>query len=90
MHLRYGYRMRTTITLDDALARDIKRAAAKQHITVSEYLERAARSELARRTTSTDRQAFRLVTFKGDGAQPGIDLTRPRQVLEDLDLSERA
>ena len=81
--------MRTTITLDDALAKAIKRAAAKNQITVSQFLERAARVELARQKSKASPEPFRLVTFRGDGPQPGIDLGRPGEVLEELDLAER-
>jgi len=81
--------MRTTITLDDALARQVKRAAAKRALTVSQYLERAARSELAREREGAPSEPFRLITFRGDGSQPGVNLQRPSQVLEDLELEER-
>jgi hypothetical protein len=81
--------MRTTITLDDALAREVKREAARLQITVSQYLERAARAELSRQKQVKPAKRFKLITFCGDGPQPGVDLNRGSQVLEDLELAER-
>ena len=81
--------MRTTISLDDALARELKKAASERRLTLSQFLERAARAELARSCGSIDKKTFDLVTFRGDGLQPGVDLTRPNELLLQLETEER-
>lgn len=81
--------MRTTITLDDALARKLKSEAEKRGMTVSEYLARAARAALAREGVREEAAPYRLVTFHGDGPQPGVDLDRTSEVLDLLEQLER-
>lgn len=71
--------MRTTITLDDRLARQVRREADARGISVSAFIARTLDDALKRRETS-DPPPFALVTVRGVHARPGIDLDRPRAI----------
>jgi hypothetical protein len=72
--------MRTTISLDERLARQVKRRAAAEGLSVSAYIARTLNENL-RRSTPEPAPPFRLLTVKGEGLQPGIDLDRPNALL---------
>jgi len=78
--------MRTTITLDDGLAADVKRRARTEGKSVSAVIAEALRAQFARRTTPPPRVPFRLITVNGGGLRPGVDVTRLRAVEETEDL----
>lgn len=69
--------MRTTISLDDRIAKQVRRAAAAQGISVSAYIARALDDALKRQEPS-EPPRFRLVTVRGVHPRPGVDLDRPR------------
>ena len=69
--------MRTTISLDDQLANQVRRAAADRGISVSAFIARTLSDALKRREPS-EPPPFRLVTVRGVPPRPGIDLDRPR------------
>ena len=69
--------MRTTITLDDRLARQVRREADARGISVSAFISRTLDDALKHRETS-DPPPFVLVTARGVHARPGVDLDRPR------------
>ena len=69
--------MRTTITLDDRLARQVRREADARGISVSAFIARTLDDALKHRETS-DPPPFVLVTARGVRARPGVDLDRPR------------
>ena len=69
--------MRTTITLDNRLARQVRREADARGISVSAFIARTLDDALKRRETS-DPPPFVLVTARGVHARPGVDLDRPR------------
>jgi hypothetical protein len=77
--------MRTTITLDDGLAADVKRRARAEGKSVSAVIAEALRAQLTRRTTARA-APFRLITVKGGGLRPGVDLARRRTIEEAEDL----
>jgi hypothetical protein len=79
--------MRTTITLDERLLRAAKRLAAARGVTLSEIIAEALRLQLAS-GRPRDRPSFKLVTFRGEGPHPGVDLDRTSE-LELLDDEER-
>ncbi len=66
--------MRTTVRLDDRLLRDAKQYAARHGRTLTAVLEDALRLFLARASRPQHRRPFKLVTFKGNGLRPGVDL----------------
>ncbi|MCY3901653.1 MAG: ribbon-helix-helix domain-containing protein [Caldilineaceae bacterium] len=69
--------MRTTISLDDRLAEQVRRAAAARGMSVSAFIAKTLDDALKRREP-TEPPPFRLVTVRGVRARPGVDLDRPR------------
>jgi hypothetical protein len=78
--------MRTTITLDDGLAADLKRRARAEGKSVSAVIAEALRAQLSKREASSKAAPFRLITVKGGGVRPGVDVTRLRSLEESADL----
>ena len=84
--------MRTTISLDDRLAEQVRRRAARDGLSVSAFIARVLDDALKRQPTAgPPPPPFRLITVKGDGVNPGIDLDRPRalETAEDEALAQR-
>ena len=82
--------MRTTITMDDKLFRAVKRLAARRDSSVSAVIQDALRVYLNEVQKPKSGQHFTLVTFKGRGARPGVDLDRTSELLEQDDLDQFA
>ena len=75
--------MRTTIDIDDGIFRELKRLAAEERSTLRSVIEDALRSELARRQShSRSRDLEGVVTFKGKGVQPGVNLDSSADLLD--------
>lgn len=79
--------MRTTITLDDGLAADLKRRARAEGKSVSAVIAEALRAQLARGAPPSKLAPFRLITVKGRGLRPGVDVTKLKglEAAEDLE-----
>ena len=71
--------MRTTISLDDQLARRVGREAAAQGLSVSAFIARTLDDALKRREP-TPAPPFRLVTVRGSRPRRGADLDRSRSL----------
>ena len=69
--------MRTTISLDEQLAKQVRRGAADRGVSVSAFISTTLGDALKRREPS-EQPPFRLVTVRGVRPRPGIDLDRPR------------
>ncbi len=69
--------MRIAVSLDDQLAKQVRRAAEARGISVSAFIAITLDDALKRRETS-ESPPFRLVTVRGAHPRPGIDLDRPR------------
>lgn len=69
--------MRTTISLDDRLARQVRRVAAAQGISMSSFIARTLDDAMKRREPS-EQPPFQLVTVRGVRPRAGVDLDRPR------------
>ena len=69
--------MRTTISLDDQLAKQVRRAAAARGISVSAFVSGTLSDALKRREPS-EPPPFRLVTVRGVYPRQGVDLDQPR------------
>ncbi len=69
--------MRTTISLDERLARQVWRAAAAQGISMSSFIARTLDDAMKRREPA-ERPPFQLVTVRGVRSRAGGDLDRPR------------
>ena len=72
--------MRTTISLEDRLAAQVRREAAARGVSVSAFIAATLDDAIKRRTPSAAARPFRLITVGGDGPRPGIDLDRPRAI----------
>jgi hypothetical protein len=79
--------MRTTITLPDALFRAAKRAAQEQETTLSSLVANALRALLSR-SEQVPAGHFSLVTFRGDGSLPGVDVSRTSALYEIDDVDQ--
>ena len=66
--------MRTTIDVNDTLLRAVKTHAAREHQTLKETFERALRAYLTR-PAQAPTEAPLIPVFRGQGIQPGVDLT---------------
>lgn len=82
--------MRTTIRLDEALLRGAKEMAVRTGRTLTAVIEDALRESLARAGAKKPRQAVRLVTFMGQGLQPGIDLDDSAALLDAMEQDHAA
>ena len=71
--------MRTTISLDDRLAKQVRRAAAARGTSVSAFIASTLSDALKRREPS-EPPPFQLVTVRGVYPRPGVDLDRPRSL----------
>ena len=69
--------MRTTISLDDQLAKQVRRAAAARGLSVSAFISHTLVDAL-KRHEPTEQPAFRLITVGGVHPRPAVDLDRPR------------
>lgn len=79
--------MRTTISLDDGLAEDVKRRAAELRTSVSALIESLIREGLHRREPEQKVRRFRLVTVGRGHVLPGIDLDRAAKLIDEADES---
>jgi hypothetical protein len=92
MTWRYALHMRTTISLNDRLAEQVRRRAAREGLSVSAFIARVLDDALKRQAVAVPPPPpFRLVTVKGEGVYPGVDLDRPRalETAEDEALAQR-
>ena len=65
--------MKTTIDIADRQAREARQAAKKRGTTLRALVEEGLRLVLERHPERQRAKAFRLVTFRGRGTQPGIE-----------------
>jgi hypothetical protein len=72
--------MKTTVEIADPLLRKARKLAKDRKTTLREVLETALRREIAEAARA--RKPFRLkrATFRGEGLQPGVDLSNWDQV----------
>jgi hypothetical protein len=80
MQIYYSVNMRTTISLDDRLAEQVRRRAARRGMSVSAFIARTLDDAL-KRPEPQHPVPFRLVTVGGEGLQPGVDLDRPNALV---------
>jgi hypothetical protein len=75
--------MRTTLRIDDQLAREAKRRAADEGITLTALIERALRESFSRRREPSARLALPL--DGGNGPAPGVALSDNRALRDRMD-----
>jgi hypothetical protein len=74
--------MRTTVNVDDQLLKQAKAQAAACGVTLGQLIEDALRASLIRHETVEKRGRLRLITMRGTGTRPGIDLDNSESLLE--------
>lgn len=78
--------MRTTLTLDDDLARRLKDLQHRERRTFRETVNDVIRRGLASHEPASD-PPFRVETFDG-GFAPGVDPAKLNQLLDELDADD--
>ncbi len=78
--------MRTTLTLDDDLARELQEKAHRERRPFKDVVNEALRSGLGHRSPA-DQQPF-VVQAEHRGFRPGIDPRRLNQLGDDLETDE--
>lgn len=84
--------MRTTISVSEPLLANAKRLASERGMTLSEVIEDALRSHLARGGAQASLGEFRLPTVRGTLVNPDIDLDRTSALLtaeDEADYGQR-
>lgn len=76
-----GTLMKTTVELPDALLTDARALAEREGTTLKALLEAGLRHVVAERKRRTQRIPPRIVTFGGDGLQPGVTSFEDMQTL---------
>lgn len=71
--------MKTTISLDDNLGNQVRRAAAAREMSVSAFISKVLDDALKRQVPAQP-PAFRLITTRGSSVRTGVDLDRPRSL----------
>lgn len=74
--------MRTTISIEDHLLAEAKKVAARSGKSLAKVIEDALRESLARKKEFRRAEPVRLVTFRGGGLQPGVDLDDSSALLD--------
>ena len=80
--------MRTTIRIDEQLLRQAKQLAARSGKSLTSLIEDALRESIARQHSAGQRQPVRLVTFRGSGLLPGVDLDDSAALLDLMESSD--
>ena len=74
--------MRTTIRIDDHLLKEAKKAAMASNLTLTALIEIALKEKLMKQKTPKEKKSINLVTFKGQGIHPGVDLDDSASLLD--------
>jgi hypothetical protein len=74
--------MRTTIRINEQLLKDAKQMAVRRGKSLTAIIEDALRESLARQRDPGTHEPVRLVTFRGKGLLPGVDLDDSAALLD--------
>lgn len=74
--------MKTTIEIQSELLRRAKETARKDGKTLRALVEEGLRRVVADGAAPRRKRKFRMVTFRGNGLRPGVDLRDWKKVLE--------
>jgi len=77
--------MRITIRIDDQLHAEAKKWAAEQGTTLTALVEHSLYEALARWKPAHLGKRFRMITFQGEGVQPGVDLDDSASLLDRME-----
>ncbi len=79
-------RMRTTLYIEDRLLKAVKKQAAEEGRTFTDFTTEALRESLLRRNqTRGQKRKIQLPVFKGEGLQSGVDLDNNAALLERME-----
>jgi hypothetical protein len=81
--------MRTTLTLDDDLARRLKDLAHRQRQPFKQVVNTVLRRGLAAQDQPRSESPFRVRTFRS-GLRPGVDPLKLNQLVDELGIEEAA
>jgi hypothetical protein len=76
-------KMRTTVNIDEALLAEVRQRAASEHRSIGAVINDALREDSARRRarpTPSEREP--LVTFRGNGVWPSVNLDCMSELLD--------
>lgn len=76
--------MRTTLTLDDPLAKELKKLAAETGQPFKNVVNETLRAGL-RRPNAAPRRAYRLTAVAMGAPKPGVDLGKALQLADQLE-----
>lgn len=79
--------MRTTLTLDDDVAKKLKELARRGGVSFKEVVNSVLRRGLEARETSPRRERFTVDTFRS-AFQPGVDPGHLNQLADDLEVAD--
>lgn len=82
MLYQYYNSMRTTIRINEYLLEKAKKVALENHTTVSSIIEEALREKLFRMNQNSEKKPVNIITFKGNGLLPGVDLDDTSTLLD--------
>lgn len=80
--------MRTTVDVPADLLREAKARAARSGRTLGQVVADALRASFARPAASGGEPAPRIVTFRGGGLQPGVDLDDSAALLDHMERTD--
>lgn len=80
--------MRTTLTIDDLLAKALKKAAHESGQSLKAVVNETLRAGLAAGRTPLKPRPYRIKPVSLGGVRPGIDLDKSLQVADLLELQE--
>ena len=81
--------MRTTLTLDDDLARRLKQRARREERPFRDVVNEVIRKGLATQVIAEPSEPYRVATFRS-GLRAGVDPLKLNQLVDELDVAERA
>lgn len=82
--------MRTTLTIEDRLAKELKEAAHKSGKSFKEVVNEALRAGLAARKTPPKAKPYRLKSCSMGGPHPGINLDKALRLADEVENEEIA
>lgn len=82
--------MRTTLTIEDSLAKELKEAAHKSGKSFKEVVNEALRAGLRAKKTSSKAKLYRVKSRSMGGPNPGINLDKALRLADEIENEEIA
>lgn len=77
--------MRTTITIDEKILKKSREKALKEGVSLAAFVEDALRRKIFKRSVPRKPGKVKIVTFKGKGLSPGIDIDDTSSLLDAME-----